>query len=62
MSDQRKRLFHMWAEGYHELRELTETVTSSGLETPLLELVKMRTSPFNGSYQPAAPSGTRAST
>jgi AhpD family alkylhydroperoxidase len=48
MSDTRKRLFRSWADGYHVLRKLNETVKSSGLEASLLELVKMRASQING--------------
>lgn len=48
MSDERKGLFRFWADGYHALHRLSEIVKGSGLEEPLLELVKMRASQVNG--------------
>jgi len=48
MSDARKRAFRFWAEGYEALAGLHRTVAGSGLEKPLLELVKMRASQING--------------
>lgn len=48
MSDERKRLFRFWADGYEALHRLSEKVKSSGLEPPLLELIKMRASQING--------------
>lgn len=48
MSDSRKRLFHFWPDGYEALHRLSQTVKASGLETSLLELVKMRASQING--------------
>src|SRR4051812_4440242 len=48
MSDDRKRMFRFWADGYESLHHLNETVKASGLEQPLLELVKMRASQING--------------
>jgi AhpD family alkylhydroperoxidase len=48
MTDQRKRMFRLWAEGYQALHRLSETVKASGLEPVLLELVKMRASQING--------------
>jgi AhpD family alkylhydroperoxidase len=40
--------FAFWKDGYKALRQLHETVKSSGLEPSLLELVKMRASQVNG--------------
>ena len=48
MSSDRKRLFRTWPEGYEVLQRLNRVVASSGLESSLLELVKMRTSQING--------------
>lgn len=48
MSDERKRMFRFWADGYEALHRLNETVKGSGLELSLLELVKMRASQVNG--------------
>ena len=48
MSDERKRLFRLWVDGYHALHRLSELVKASGLEPSLLELVKMRASQVNG--------------
>ena len=48
MTDERKRLFRSWAEGYHALHSLSEVVKASGLEASLLELVKLRASQING--------------
>jgi AhpD family alkylhydroperoxidase len=48
MSDERKRLFRSWTDGYHALHRLSEVVEASGLEEPLLELVKIRASQVNG--------------
>ena len=48
MHDDRKRLFRFWADGYQALHRLSEVVKASGLEAPLLELVKMRASQING--------------
>lgn len=48
MSVERKRLFRFWAEGYQSLHRLSDVVKASGLEPPLLELVKMRASQING--------------
>jgi len=48
VSDQRKRRFRFWADGYDALHRLSETVKAAGLEAPLLELIKMRASQVNG--------------
>jgi AhpD family alkylhydroperoxidase len=48
MAADRKRLFRSWADGYRSLHRLSELVKASGLEAPLLELVKMRASQING--------------
>ncbi len=48
MSDERRRRFRFWPEGYDALHRLSETVKASGLEASLLELVKMRASQING--------------
>lgn len=48
MTDQRKRLFRSWPEGYQALDRLGDLVKESGLEHSLLELVKMRASQLNG--------------
>ena len=48
MSDERKRLFRSWPEGYKALQSLSLRVRSSGLEPSLLELVKTRASQING--------------
>jgi len=44
----RKRRFRSWPEGYEALLRLSGRVAASGLEAPLLELVKMRASQING--------------
>jgi AhpD family alkylhydroperoxidase len=44
----RKRLFRFWADGYATLDRLSAHVHDSGLEAPLLELVKLRASQLNG--------------
>jgi AhpD family alkylhydroperoxidase len=48
MSDERRRRFRFWPDGYDPLHRLSETVKTSGLEGPLLELVRMRASQVNG--------------
>jgi AhpD family alkylhydroperoxidase len=48
MSDDRKRLFRFWADGYGALQRLSVLVRESGLEASLIELVKMRVSQVNG--------------
>jgi AhpD family alkylhydroperoxidase len=48
MSDARKGQFRNWPDGYGALQRLSATVKNSGLESPLLELVKMRASQING--------------
>jgi AhpD family alkylhydroperoxidase len=48
MSDERKRMFRRWAEGYDHLHRLSERIKGSGLELPLLELIRMRASQLNG--------------
>jgi hypothetical protein len=57
MSDERKRMFRFWADGYPALQRLHETVKSSGLEPSLLELVKMRASQVKGHNQVIHPPG-----
>ena len=42
------RTFRFWKDGYDHLAALSATVKTSGLEAPLLELVKMRASQING--------------
>jgi AhpD family alkylhydroperoxidase len=44
----RKHLFRFWHEGYRALGQLGRAVRDSGLEAPLLELVKIRASQLNG--------------
>ena len=46
--DDKKRLFRFWVDGYQALHRLSELVKASGIEVPLLELVKMRASQING--------------
>jgi AhpD family alkylhydroperoxidase len=48
VSDERKRLFRFWPDGYRSLQRLSGLVRDSGLEAGLLELVKMRASQLNG--------------
>lgn len=48
MDDRRKRQFRAWPEGQTALRALSGAVRGSGLEHPLLELVKVRASQVNG--------------
>ena len=48
MTEIRKGTFRFWPEGYESLQRLTELVKGSGLETGLIELVKMRASQING--------------
>jgi len=44
----RRRQFRTWPEGYQTLQRLAGSVRSSGLESSLIELVKMRASQING--------------
>jgi AhpD family alkylhydroperoxidase len=48
MSEERRRSFRAWTDGYGVMRRLHEAVATSGLESSLLELVKMRASQLNG--------------
>ena len=48
MTEDRKRAFRSWPDGYAALRRLGATVKGSGLEGSLLELVKVRASQING--------------
>jgi len=48
VSDDRKEMFAIWAEGNHALAQLGGIVRRSGLEASLLELVKTRASQING--------------
>jgi AhpD family alkylhydroperoxidase len=48
MSGERKVQFRFWADGYGALQALSRTVKTSGIEPPLLELIKMRASQING--------------
>src|SRR5687768_2450819 len=48
MTDARKRSFRSWPEGYDAIQRLNASVKASGLEQPLRELVKMRSSQING--------------
>jgi AhpD family alkylhydroperoxidase len=48
VSDERKRQFRAWPEGYQALQRLSVIVKASGLEPSLIELVKMRASQING--------------
>jgi AhpD family alkylhydroperoxidase len=41
-------MFRFWTEGYEALHSLNESVKASGIELPLLELIKMRASQVNG--------------
>jgi AhpD family alkylhydroperoxidase len=45
---ERKNAFQFWSEGYGALQALNGLVKQSGLESELLELVKMRASQING--------------
>jgi AhpD family alkylhydroperoxidase len=46
--DDRKRKFRLWTDAYQALARLSELVKASGIEPPLLELVKLRASQING--------------
>jgi AhpD family alkylhydroperoxidase len=48
VSDERKRMFRSWPDGYQALHRLSELVKESSLEPALVELVKMRASQING--------------
>jgi AhpD family alkylhydroperoxidase len=48
VSDNRNDRFTAWADGYEVLSQLAGMVRRSGLEAPLLELVKTRASQING--------------
>jgi AhpD family alkylhydroperoxidase len=48
MTDPPKHGFRAWPEGYDALEQLSLAVKRSGLERPLIELVKMRASQING--------------
>lgn len=48
MGERGQQRFSNWKEGYQALLGLSRVVRSSGLETALLELVKMRASQING--------------
>lgn len=48
MTDTPKARFRRWPEGYDALEQLSQAVKGSGLERPLIELVKMRASQING--------------
>src|SRR5687768_7543803 len=48
MTTERKRMFRLWADGHHALQRLGAEVKGSGLESSLLELVKLRASQING--------------
>ena len=48
MTDPPKGTFRSWPEGYDALEQLSQAVKRSGLERPLIELVKMRASQING--------------
>jgi AhpD family alkylhydroperoxidase len=48
MTEERRRSFRPWKQGYEAMRGLHEAVAASGLEPSLLELVKMRASQLNG--------------
>jgi AhpD family alkylhydroperoxidase len=48
MAEPRKSTFRSWPEGYDALEQLSQAVKRSGLERPLIELVKMRASQING--------------
>jgi AhpD family alkylhydroperoxidase len=48
MTDPHKSPFRSWPEGYDALEQLSQAVKRSGLERPLIELVKMRASQING--------------
>ena len=41
-------MFRAWTDGYQAMQRLSQLVKGSGLEMPLLELVKMRSSQLNG--------------
>jgi AhpD family alkylhydroperoxidase len=48
MTDPHQIPFRSWPEGYDALEQLSQAVKRSGLERPLIELVKMRASQING--------------
>ena len=48
MSASRKAAFRNWPDGYKALQRLSVTVKQSGIDSVLLELVKMRASQING--------------
>lgn len=48
MTERRRQQFGFWPEGYRSLQRLSETVTRSGIDPVLLELIKMRASQING--------------
>jgi AhpD family alkylhydroperoxidase len=48
VAEDRKRQFTFWSEAYETLHRLNVLVKESGIEPPLLELVKMRASQING--------------
>jgi AhpD family alkylhydroperoxidase len=45
---ERTRRFRVWKDGYDQLHGLHELVQASGIEAPLLELIRMRVSQING--------------
>ncbi len=46
--DGRNQHFTSWPEGYRTIARLSAAVAASGLERPLIELVKLRASQING--------------
>jgi AhpD family alkylhydroperoxidase len=48
MTDPHEGSFRFWPEGYDALERLSQAVKRSGLDRPLIELVKMRASQING--------------
>jgi len=48
VTGERKRMFRSWADGHDALHRLSQRVKQSGLESSLLELVKLRASQLNG--------------
>jgi AhpD family alkylhydroperoxidase len=48
MTEEERRVFRFWPEGYGSLQRLSGVVKASGLEPGLRELVKMRASQING--------------
>jgi AhpD family alkylhydroperoxidase len=48
VAEDRRRQFTFWSDAYETLHRLNVLVKESGIEAPVLELVKMRASQING--------------